>query len=146
MMKELVASGNALTRLMITAVAPTLPGATIGTHHAICIPCPRSRPSPGYFDSYALFNDIYTYPARYLNGTAPLNVTGPAVACVYSPYESTSEPGVCTIANGSDRDSFLWYDELHPSEQADRVVARAVTDVIQGKSERWTTFYRGPGR
>ena len=30
MMKELVSSGNALTQLMITALAPTLPGAMIG--------------------------------------------------------------------------------------------------------------------
>jgi hypothetical protein len=44
-MKELVASGNALTRLMIQALAPTLKGATIG-----------------YFDSYAFFNDMYNHP------------------------------------------------------------------------------------
>lgn len=89
---------------------------------------------------------MYTQPARYFNGTAPLNVTGAAVSCVYAANESTSSSGACTTANGTDRDSFLWYDELHPSEQADRVVARAVTDVFEGKSERYTTFYQGPGK
>lgn len=89
---------------------------------------------------------MYTHPARYLNGTTTLNVTGAAVSCVYAINEPDSNPGTCTIANGTDRDSFLWYDELHPSEQADRVLARAVTDVLQGKSEQWTTFYQGPGR
>jgi hypothetical protein len=48
-MKELVASGNALTRLMIEALAPKLKGATIG-----------------YFDSYAFFNDMYNHPVRAL--------------------------------------------------------------------------------
>jgi hypothetical protein len=46
-MKELVTSGNALTRLMVEALAPTLKGATIG-----------------YFDSYAFFDDMYSNPVR----------------------------------------------------------------------------------
>jgi hypothetical protein len=48
-MKELVASGNALTRMMIQALAPTLKGATIG-----------------YFDSYSFFNDMYNHPVCLL--------------------------------------------------------------------------------
>jgi hypothetical protein len=34
----------------------------------------------------------------------------------------------------------LRYDELHPSEQADRVVAREVAQVMQGKPNMWTTW------
>jgi hypothetical protein len=49
-MSELVASGNALTRLMIQALAPTLKGATIG-----------------YFDSYSFFNDMYNNPVSSLS-------------------------------------------------------------------------------
>ena len=33
------------------------------------------------------------------------------------------------------------YDELHPSEQADRQVARAIVDAIQFGSRRWTTWF-----
>ena len=63
----------------------------------------------GFFDSHALFTDIYEHPELYLNGTAPLNVTGAAHACVYELNESTSGHAVCTTANVTDQDSFLWY-------------------------------------
>ncbi|KAF5329579.1 hypothetical protein D9619_009006 [Psilocybe cf. subviscida] len=122
-MKELTLSGNALTKLMLEALAPTLSGAHIGI-----------------FDSHSLFTDMFARPQVYLNGTAPLNVTGAVQACVFKLNESTSDTGACTIAKGSDRDSFLWFDELHPSEQADRVVARQIADVIEGKGNKWTTW------
>ena len=32
------------------------------------------------------------------------------------------------------------YDELHPSEQADRIVAREVAQVIKGQKNQWTTW------
>lgn len=51
---------------------------------------------------------MHARPALYLNGTAPLNVTGAVDACVFQLNESTSDPGVCTVAEGSARDSFLW--------------------------------------
>lgn len=38
MMKELVASGNSISRLLLNALAPTLPGAVIGTSF-ILLPC-----------------------------------------------------------------------------------------------------------
>ena len=62
---------------------------------------------PGFFDSHALFTDIYRNPKVYLNGTAPLNVTGAVHSCVLQPDKSTSDP-VCTDAVGTDQDSFLW--------------------------------------
>ena len=62
----------------------------------------------GLFDSHSLFADIYARPQLYLNGTAPLNVTGAVHACVLELNESTSDPGVCTDATGTDQDSFLW--------------------------------------
>jgi len=119
-MTELVVSGNALIRLMLQALAPTLPGAHVGI-----------------FDSHGLFADMFAHPAAYLNGTAPLNVTGSVNACVFQPGGSV---GTCTTATGTARDSFLWFDELHPSEQADRVVAREVATVIRGGSSRWATW------
>ncbi|TFK69221.1 SGNH hydrolase [Pluteus cervinus] len=119
-MRELTLAGNALTQGSLQALAPTLHDAHIGI-----------------FDSHSLFADMYKNPKLYLNGTAPLNVTGAVQTCVYE----LDKPGsTCTTAQGSARDSFLWYDELHPSEQADRIVAREISEVIQGKSNKWTTW------
>ncbi|KAG7452340.1 carbohydrate esterase family 16 protein [Guyanagaster necrorhizus] len=119
-MRELVLSGNSLSRAMLQALVPEVPGAHIGI-----------------FDSHGLFQDIYDNPAEYLNGTAPLNITGAVVSCVYTEGGGSS---VCTTAEGTDRDSFLWYDELHPSEQADRIVARNIGSVARGEDNRWTTW------
>ena len=58
--------------------------------------------------SHALFTQMFNQPQRFLNGTAPLNVTGAVHACVYQLNENTSDPGVCTDATGTDMDSFLW--------------------------------------
>ena len=63
---------------------------------------------PGFFDSHALFTDIYRNPKVYLNGTAPLNVTGAVHSCIFKQGESVHDTGVCTIAKGTDQDSFLW--------------------------------------
>ncbi|KAH7924946.1 carbohydrate esterase family 16 protein [Leucogyrophana mollusca] len=123
-MKELSRSGNAITDLMLQALAPTLPGAHIAS-----------------FNSYGLITDIYNNPQNYLNGTAPLNVTGCVNSCVYNLNESESDPGVCTVAEGTDRDSFLWYDELHPSEQTDRIIAREITTVMKGEASEWATWF-----
>jgi hypothetical protein len=74
-------------------------------------------------------SDIWHNPSVYLNGTAAPNVTGSIVQC----GPSCNVPGV--------RDSFMWYDELHPSEQTDRVVAKEFIDVVTGKS-KWATYIK----
>lgn len=71
--------------------------------------------------------DIYNNPSNYLNGTAPLDVTS------YVNLNGT--------VNASP-DSFIWYDELHPSEQTDRVIAREFVDVVKGNS-KWATYWSG---
>lgn len=76
------------------------------------------------FDVYSLFLDIWNNPSAYLNGTAPPNATGFVTACA-----QTSCP------DKSDWDSFLWYDELHPSEQAGRIVAKEFIKVVKGGSK-----------
>ncbi len=63
----------------------------------------------GLFDTHSFFNNMLDNPSEYLNGTAPLNTTGAVKSCVYQLNESTADPGACTIAQGSDRDSFIWY-------------------------------------
>jgi hypothetical protein len=70
--------------------------------------------------------DIYNNPSNYLNGTAPLDVTG------YANVNATGNP--------ASPDSFMWYDELHPSEQTDRVIAREFVDVVKGNS-KWATYW-----
>ncbi|EJD37645.1 carbohydrate esterase family 16 protein [Auricularia subglabra TFB-10046 SS5] len=122
-MNELVSSGNALSSLLLRTLAPRLPGASIAI-----------------FDSHALFADMYVNPGAYLNGTAPLEVKTSVRQCDHElgggPVGGACPPG----AEGSDRDSFLWFDELHPSEQAHRVVAREIAATMQGNST-WATWY-----
>ncbi|TFK24006.1 GDSL lipase/acylhydrolase [Coprinopsis marcescibilis] len=123
-MRELVLSGNELTKLKLQALAPSLRDAKIAL-----------------FDSHSLFTDMYNHPSGYFNGTAPLNVTGMVDSCVYE-LNAPDQPPSCTLVNGPDRDSYLWYDELHPSEQAGRIVAREIAQVVQGRENRWTTWLR----
>ncbi|THH26384.1 hypothetical protein EUX98_g7799 [Antrodiella citrinella] len=126
MMTELTQGGNEIARLMLQALPSSLPGAHIGL-----------------FDSHALFTDMLAHPQLYLNGTAPLNITGAVRSCVFPEGADPSDTNLaaCTIATGTDVDSFLWFDELHPSEQADRVVAREVAAGILRESGRWTTWF-----
>jgi hypothetical protein len=72
--------------------------------------------------------DIYNNPSQYLNGSALLDVTG------YANNVNGS--------NNTSPDSFMWYDELHPSEQTDRVTAREFVNVVKGGS-KWATYWSG---
>ncbi|OCH85023.1 GDSL lipase/acylhydrolase [Obba rivulosa] len=123
-MTELVASANKLTELMLKDLAPTLPGAHIGL-----------------FDSHKLFTDIHNNPSKYLNGTVPFNVTGAISSCVYPLNSNISAVTPdCTNAEGSAQDSYLWFDELHPSQQSDRVLARELTAGIKQQSSEFLTW------
>ena len=80
---------------------------------------------------------IYYNPSPYLNGTEPLNVTGYINHCNWQGEACDSST---PIANGTGRNSFLWFDELHPSEQTDRIIAREFVKMIRG-STTWATFW-----
>ncbi|EJD37636.1 SGNH hydrolase [Auricularia subglabra TFB-10046 SS5] len=122
-MLELTSAGNAISELLLRDLAPTLPGAHIA-----------------YFNSHGLFADMCHNPSRYLNGTAPLNVTGAANACVYE-LDGGPVGGACPPpVSGSDRDSYLWWDELHPGEQADRVVAREIAKALAQGDTQWAEW------
>ncbi|KAH7101463.1 SGNH hydrolase-type esterase domain-containing protein, partial [Auriculariales sp. MPI-PUGE-AT-0066] len=110
LLRELIATGNTMRHLMLEAIAPTLPGAHIG-----------------YFYTNGLFTDIMTHPKNYLNGTAPLNGASTILDC--------KAKGGCV--KKSDWDSYLWHDDLHPSEQANRIVAREIAAVMKGKVSPW---------
>ncbi|KAK7226838.1 hypothetical protein V2G26_014841 [Clonostachys chloroleuca] len=76
------------------------------------------------FDTASLISEMWHNPGNYLNGTSELNVTGSYLGCL--------ESG-CKLS-GPDPDSFLWYDELHPSEQANRWFAKEFIEVVKGHS------------
>lgn len=120
-METEVTSGNALSKLMLQDLAPQLTGAHVGI-----------------FDSYSLFDDIITHPANYLNGTVPYNTTGAVLACPYAVHGTQAL--YCTEAKGSAVDSFVWYDELHPSVQVHRIVARELATVLKGKASKWMNW------
>ncbi|MCJ1308047.1 hypothetical protein MMC25_001697 [Agyrium rufum] len=83
------------------------------------------------FDVYSLVLDIYNNPTAYLNGSAPANVTGFNEHCALNGSACTNLPS---------KDSFLWYDELHPSEQTDRIIASNFVDLLNGNSS-YATYY-----
>ena len=113
--RELVNSGNALSKALLELLAPTLPGAHIGLSF-LRIYDLRSLADfhvAGIFDSYSLFEDILEQPHKYLNGTAPLNVDSCINKCVYQLNENTTDTGNCTTVTGSDADSYMWYVVSH---------------------------------
>ncbi|CAE6516430.1 unnamed protein product [Rhizoctonia solani] len=110
---ELVRAGNELQALRTKYIAPgRFPGARFGM-----------------FDSHRLFKDMYYNPQDYLVGPT-YNVSGVIQACRY-PYGNNTL--VCETEPPAVRDSYLWWNELHPSEQAHKVVARNVLDSLSGK-------------
>ncbi|KAL3430454.1 GDSL lipase/esterase [Aspergillus tetrazonus] len=81
------------------------------------------------YDVHALMTDIWENPGNYLNGTVPYNVTSSVYQC----------GNACSASEV--RDSYMWYDELHPSEQTDRIVAREFVNVVRGET-KWARFWR----
>ena len=45
-----------------------------------------------------------------------------------------------TFKDAPNKDAFMFYDELHPSEQTDRVIAREFVNVAKGIS-KWATYW-----
>ncbi|PYH95902.1 GDSL Lipase/Acylhydrolase family protein [Aspergillus ellipticus CBS 707.79] len=81
------------------------------------------------YDVHALMTDIWENPSHYLNGTVPYNVTSSIYRCG-SPCSSNAV-----------RSSYMWYNDLHPSEQTDRVIAREFVNLVKGQS-KWGKFWR----
>jgi hypothetical protein len=78
---------------------------------------------------------MYKSPSNYFNGTAPLSVKSWVNQC------GVEQGSPCTQKPSPD--SYLWFDELHPSEQAERVVAREFVKVVGGQSE-YATYVSAP--
>ena len=85
------------------------------------------------FDVWQLMSDFYDNPGEYLNGTAPISVQG---------FEYHCNVNATSCVREGSPDSYMWYDELHPSEQTDRVIARTFVEVLGGQS-KYATYYSG---
>jgi len=76
------------------------------------------------FDTNSLLTDIYNNPAKYL--TSPFNVTGPFHICDTTGANCVNQEGTL--------DQYMWFDELHPSQKTDEIVATEFVKVVQGTS------------
>ncbi|KAH7024937.1 uncharacterized protein B0I36DRAFT_295675 [Microdochium trichocladiopsis] len=86
------------------------------------------------FDVEALMTDVYNNPGLYLNGTAARPQSqGSAVQCGSACTDAT-------VQAQNIRDSYMWYDGLHPTEQTGRVIAREFINVQKGNS-KWARYW-----
>lgn len=84
------------------------------------------------FDVNSLLTDIYENPSAYLD--APANATGFYQFCDPVP------PSSCTKSENS-LDSFLWFDELHPSNKTHTYIAREFIGVV-GRNSSYGRRYQ----
>ncbi|OBT41293.1 hypothetical protein VE00_08422 [Pseudogymnoascus sp. WSF 3629] len=84
------------------------------------------------FDTHRLITDIYNNPTTYLNGTGTLHVN--------EPYQVCPPAGGNCVNSKESLDNFLWFDELHPSERTDQVIATHFLDVVKGTS-KFATYW-----
>ncbi|KAJ7030105.1 GDSL lipase/esterase [Mycena alexandri] len=83
------------------------------------------------FNTYGLFEDMYNDPTKWFNGSIPANVTGHCHQCPDANDFRQCGIGDCTLA---ERDSYMFWDELHPSEQTGRNLAREMWAKLTGSS------------
>ncbi|KAF7366757.1 hypothetical protein MSAN_00934000 [Mycena sanguinolenta] len=81
------------------------------------------------FDTYGFFEEMYNHPAKFFNGSIPANVTGHCHQCPDPNDFTQCGIGDCTLA---ERDSYMWWDELHPSEQTGRNLAQELFKKLTG--------------
>ncbi|KAJ7157943.1 GDSL lipase/esterase [Mycena crocata] len=92
----------------------------------------RGSATVDVFDTYGFFEDMYNEPTRWFNGSIPANMTGHCHQCPDPDDFMQCGVGDCTIA---ERDSYMWWDELHPSEQTGRNLAREMSKKLAGTSK-----------
>lgn len=85
------------------------------------------------FDVNSLMTDIYYNPTEY-GIASPANVTGTYILCNVNGTEE------CPKTTDLSLDHFMWYDELHPSQTTDEIIAREFAKVVNGSSE-YATYW-----
>ncbi|RDA87022.1 hypothetical protein CP532_3205 [Ophiocordyceps camponoti-leonardi (nom. inval.)] len=78
-------------------------------------------------DAHSIFKKAVAEPHRFLD--APANAVTPYRNCLSTCVDSPAK-----------RSSFLWYDELHPSEKMHEVLSQAFIDLLNGGSKYGKTF------
>ncbi|KAF8208143.1 GDSL-like Lipase/Acylhydrolase-domain-containing protein [Mycena galopus ATCC 62051] len=112
-----VQSMNALIRAGVAALSREWPSATLDV-----------------FDTYGFFEEMYNHPAQFFNGSIPANVTGHCHQCPDPNNFTFCGIGDCTLA---ERDSYMWWDELHPSEQTGRNLANELWKKLTGAETKY---------
>ncbi|KAI1841448.1 hypothetical protein JX265_001484 [Neoarthrinium moseri] len=86
--------------------------------------------SVAIFNVHQLILDIRSEPEKYLD--APANVTGF--------YNHCALDGSNCITSENPLSSFLWYDELHPSERTDEIIGKEFAKLVSGNSS-YATYW-----
>lgn len=82
------------------------------------------------FDVHSLITDIHNNPSAYL--ASPANATGG--------WQNCDVNKVCTNST-EPQDSFLWFDELHPSQITDQIIARTFVDIVKYGNSSYATYW-----
>lgn len=82
------------------------------------------------YDVHSLLLDIYNNPGAYL--ASPANSTGS--------YQNCDVSGVCTNSTNPP-DTFLWWDELHPSERTEQWIAKSFVDIVKWGNSSYGTYW-----
>jgi phospholipase/lecithinase/hemolysin len=77
------------------------------------------------YDVHSLLTNIYNNPTAF-------GLTAPAI--VDHPYYLCDVSGANCVSSEISLDHYLWYDELHPSQQTDEAIAREFVKVVEGTS------------
>jgi phospholipase/lecithinase/hemolysin len=82
------------------------------------------------FDVHSLITYLYNNPTEFF--ASPANVTGQYTLCDLT--------GANCMNSDLSLDHFLWYDELHPSQRTDEIIAAEFVKVVDGTSE-YATYW-----
>lgn len=85
------------------------------------------------FDVNRLLSDIYHDPSQYLD--SPANATG-----FYYHRCDADDSSLCTPTPSNPLDTYLWYDELHPSNKTSSIIAHEFVRVVAGDSAYGISF------
>ncbi|KAG8854803.1 hypothetical protein FRB96_007332 [Tulasnella sp. 330] len=114
-MQELVLTTNQIWKYQLPLFAASLKGAKLA-----------------FLDSYNIILDVINNPYAVL--TSPYNTTG---------YESHCVPPNCTtsfIWDPTHPNGYVWYDELHPSQITDTIIAKEFAKTMKRES-KYATYY-----
>ncbi|KYK54773.1 acetyl esterase [Drechmeria coniospora] len=96
-------------------------------HHLVKKRWPAA--SVSLLDLHSLWSGVRADPMRHLD--APANLTAPYRICLSGCVKSAERLS-----------SFMWYDELHPSERMEEIIGKSFIDVVRGASKYGTTYDR----